>query len=164
MADEEKDYRHIVRVMNTDIDGSKQVVQAVQKIKGVGFMFANAVCNITQISHSKKAGTLTMQEVERLNNVFSSPAKNGIPSWMFNRRRDVDTGEDKHLLTTELKFTKENDIKMMKKIKSYRGIRHSFGLPVRGQRTKSNFRRNKGKGSLGVKRKSAAQPRKDTKK
>jgi small subunit ribosomal protein S13 len=52
-----------------------------------------------------------------------------------------------------LKFAKENDVKMMKKIKSYRGLRHQWSLPVRGQRTKSNFRRNKGKGSLGVKRK-----------
>ena len=41
--------------------------------------------------------------------------------------------------------------KFMKKIKSYRGIRHMFGLPVRGQRTRSNFRPNKGK-VQGVKR------------
>jgi len=55
-------------------------------------------------------------------------------------------------LVGDLKFTKENDIKLLKKVKSYRGMRHALGLPVRGQRTKSNFRRNKGKASLGVKR------------
>ena len=46
----------------------------------------------------------------------------------------------------------------MKKIRSYRGVRHGIGLPVRGQRTKSNFRKNKGKVSLGVAKKAAAKP------
>jgi len=64
---------------------------------------------------------------------------------MLNRRKDYETGEDKHLLSSDLAFTKDNDIKMLKKIKSYKGMRHAFGLPVRGQRTRSNFRRNKGK-------------------
>ena len=44
----------------------------------------------------------------------------------------------------------------MKKVKSYKGVRHSAGLTVRGQKTKSNFRRNKGKLSLGVKKKQGA--------
>ena len=54
-----------------------------------------------------------------------------------------------------MSFTQDNDIKMLKKIKSYKGIRHSLGLPVRGQRTRSNFRKNKGK-VMGVKRKEGA--------
>ena len=48
--------------------------------------------------------------------------------------------------------------KRLQMIKSYKGMRHAAGLPVRGQRTKSNFRKNKGKGSLGVKKKTAAAP------
>ena len=71
--------------------------------------------------------------------------KFGIPMWMFNRRKDRETGEDVHLLTNELVFSRENDIKRMRRIKNYTGARHSLGLPVRGQRTKSNFRPNKGK-------------------
>ena len=70
----------------------------------------------------------------------------------MNRRRDYDTGEDKHLLIGTLQFSKDNDIKRLKKIKALRGMRHQKGLPVRGQRTKSNFRRNKGK-VIGVKKK-----------
>ena len=58
---------------------------------------------------------------------------------------------------TTLSFTQDNDIKMMKKIKSYKGVRHILGQPVRGQRTKSNFRKNKGK-VLGVKRKEGTKP------
>ena len=61
------------------------------------------------------------------------------------RCEDYETGVDKHLLGTDLDVTQENDIKRLKKIKAYRGIRHIHGQPSRGQRTKSNFRRNKGK-------------------
>ena len=61
------------------------------------------------------------------------------------------------MIGTNVDFFEENDVKMMKKIKSYKGIRHSLGQPVRGQRTKSNFRRNKGK-VMGVQKKSEAKP------
>jgi len=72
---------------------------------------------------------------------------------MLNRRNDYETNENMHLIGPDIKYVQENDIKLMKKIRSYKGIRHMKGLPVRGQRTKANFRRNKGKGSLGVQRK-----------
>ena len=52
------------------------------------------------------------------------------------------------------KMSQENDVKREQKTKSYRGLRHAIGLPVRGQRTKSNFRRNKGK-AVGGKKKTA---------
>jgi small subunit ribosomal protein S13 len=74
---------------------------------------------------------------------------------MLNRRKDMETGEDRHLTTADLKFFNDNDIKMMKKMRSYKGIRHMEGLPVRGQKTKSKFRKNKGK-VMGVKRRAGA--------
>jgi len=51
----------------------------------------------------------------------------------------------------------------MKKTKSYKGLRHQWGLPVRGQRTKANFRKNKGKSSLGVQKKRVKAPAKKEK-
>ena len=77
---------------------------------------------------------------------------------MMNRRKDLETGQDMHIITTDWDLTIDNDIKKMKKIRSYKGVRHMIGQPVRGQRTKSNFRKNKGKLSLGVVRKSAPKP------
>ena len=56
---------------------------------------------------------------------------------------NYETGNDGHLLTSDLDFTKDNDIKRMRKIKSYRGNRHTRGLPVRGQRTRGSFRKGK---------------------
>lgn len=163
MAEKEKQekedsFRHIVRVANTDIDGNKAVGFALKKVKGVSYSFANAICQLANVDASKKAGMLNDAEVKKLNEMVGSPSKYGVPAWMLNRKKDPETGEDRHLLGGDLQFTKETDIKILKKIKSYRGTRHMHGLPVRGQRTKSNFRKSKsrGKGSLGVARKKAS--------
>lgn len=153
MAEAQKDYKHIIRVVNTDLDGSKKVYHALQKIKGVGFMMSNAVCAFSKVSKDKKAGAMTPDEVVRLEKVLKNPIASGIPTWMLNRRKDYETGEDIQLLGADLKFQVDNDIKILKKIKSNIGMRHAWGLPVRGQSTKSNFRNKKGKTSLGVKRK-----------
>lgn len=151
-----KDYRHIVRVAETDLDGSKPVYHALNKIKGVSFMFANAVCSVSQVDRLKKAGNLKQDEIEKLTEIIKNPLKYGLPEWLLNRRKDPDAGTDKHLLGSDLKWQIENDLKMMKKIKSYKGVRHMSGLPVRGQKTKNNFRKKKGKQSLGVQRKKTA--------
>ena len=83
---------------------------------------------------------------------LSNPKKFNVPLWLLNRRKDPETNEDKHIITDDMRFIQENDVKILKKIKSYKGVRHMHGLPTRGQRTKSNFRRNKGN-VIGVKRK-----------
>ena len=72
--------------------------------------------------------------------------------FLLNRRKDFESGLDKHLSSTDLELQRDFDIKRLKKIKSYRGIRHAAGQPVRGQRTKAHFRKNRGK-SVGIKSK-----------
>ena len=153
MAEEQKqELKYFVRIANTDLDGNKQVGNSLIKIKGINFMISNAICNAAKIQKTKKTGYLSDSEVERIDDVLKDPAKFKLPSWLFNRKKDPEDNADRHLIGTNLSFTQDNDIKMMKKIKSYKGVRHSLGLPVRGQRTRSNFRRNKGK-VMGVKRK-----------
>lgn len=156
MAEEQKqELKYFVRIANTDLDGNKSIGNALTKIKGVNFMFSNAVLNVAKIEKTRKAGYLLDDEASRIDEIVREPAKFGISSWLFNRKKDPEDGTDKHLTGTTLSFTQDNDIKMMKKIKSYKGVRHILGLPVRGQRTKSNFRKNKGK-VMGVKRKEGA--------
>lgn len=152
MEEKKPGFKHIVRIVNTDLDGNKPIVHAMRKIKGVSFMLANAVCALAGVDKQKKTGTLLDPEIKKIDEILKNPKKFGAPSWMLNRRRDYETGEDLHILTTDIKFIRDNDIKRMKMIKSYKGFRHAYGLPVRGQRTKSNFRKNKGKG-LGVQKK-----------
>jgi len=152
----DKDFRHLVRIANTDLDGHKSILYALQKIKGVSVMYANLVCYLAGIDKTKKTGELLNSETKRLDEVLENPHEFGVPSWMMNRRKDYEKGEDVHLVGPNLTFTKDIDIKRLKKIKSNRGFRHHWGLPLRGQRTKANFRKSRGKGTLGVKRKSAA--------
>lgn len=145
------EYRHLVRIANTDLKGERIIGIALTGIKGVGPRFAKAVCIAAGIETGKKTGELTDTEVKQLEKVILNADMN-LPKWMFNRRKDPEDGLDKHLITNQLVFAKDTDLRDMKKLKNYRGMRHAFGLPSRGQRTRSNFRKNKGK-SLGVKRK-----------
>ncbi|MBN1386525.1 30S ribosomal protein S13 [Candidatus Woesearchaeota archaeon] len=142
---EQANYKHLVRIANTDLDGSKAISIALTKIKGVGKMYANMVCIVAKVPKTEKAGVIADEKVRLMEEVIQNPAKFKVPSWMMNRRRDIYDGADKHLITSDLTFQKDNDIKTLKKIRCYRGVRHMDNLPVRGQRTKSNFRRNKGK-------------------
>ncbi|MGE0792622.1 MAG: 30S ribosomal protein S13 [Candidatus Woesearchaeota archaeon] len=146
------EFRHIVRVMNTDIKGEKQLYLALQKIKGVGDMFAQATCKLAGLDVSMKAGDLTDKDVEKLEKVLKNPISAGMPNYFLNRQKDYETGEDMHIYLADLDFIKDGDIKRQKMIKSNKGLRHQWRLPVRGQRTRSNFRPNKGK-STAVKKK-----------
>jgi len=154
----DKNFKYLVRIANTDLDGNKAIYPALRKIKGVSFVFSNALCKINDINPEKKAGNLSDDEIKKLEHTLKSLSK--IPSWLFNRRRDYDDNVDKHILASTLKLTQEFDVKRMKKIKSYRGMRHAFGLPVRGQRTRGNFRRGK---SVGVQKKKIKEAQKGKK-
>lgn len=138
------DFKGIVRIQSTDIKGHYKVQYGIALIKGIGDRVADYVCLKSGINPNKKIGDLTDAELQILDNSING-LKDSLPTWMKNRRKDPETGTDSHLLTSDINLTVDNDIKTMKKIKSYRGVRHMFRLPVRGQRTKSNFRRNKKK-------------------
>lgn len=151
----EQKFRHIVRIASSDLDGNKSVYLALTRIKGVGFIYSNMICHHTNIDKNELIGKLDEIQIEKIKDVIANPDKYKVPSWMLNRRKDNEDGHDKHFIDTDLKIVVENDIKRMKMIKSYKGIRHSIGQPVRGQRTRSNFRKNKGK-VTGVSKKKGA--------
>ncbi|MAF50918.1 MAG: 30S ribosomal protein S13 [Nanoarchaeota archaeon] len=145
-----KDFRHIVRLAEADLKGEKTLLPSLRRVKGVGFSFANAICTVTNIPINKQVGILTDEEIKSLEKAIKNPLEHKIPKWLYNRKKDLETGEDKHLTSSDLKLQKEFDIKHLKKIKCYRGVRHSSGLPVRGQRTRGNFRHGK---TIGVRKK-----------
>jgi len=150
---EDKNFKYFVRIVNTDLDGKKQIANALRKIKGVSFMFSSMICHLAGVDKATKTGYLKDEQVKKLDDVLNNLSNYNVPKWMLNRRRNYEDGKDYHLVTGNLSFAEENDVKKMKIIRSYRGVRHGIGLPVRGQRTKSNFRKNKGKVSLGVAKK-----------
>ena len=145
-----KEEERIVRIVSKDIEGKMTVYSGLTKIKGVSWGLSNAVCNLLGIDKKRKISSLSDDEIKKITD-FIKEAKD-IPLNLLNRRKDFETGEDKHLVGSDLELKKEFDIKRLKKIKSYRGLRHMSNLPLRGQRTKSNFRKNRRKGS-GIKKK-----------
>ncbi len=150
----EEEFSHIIRLANTDIQGEKKIINGLKNIPGVSFTFAHSICQLTGLDKNKKVGYLSDEEIQKLEAVLSDPLKAGFPSWLLNRQNDFETGQDLHLLASQVRFIRDNDIKRLNKIKSFRGLRLVRGLTVRGQRTKSNFRKNKGK-VTGVQRKKA---------
>lgn len=146
---EEKYEERLVRILSKDIEGKLNVYVGLTKIKGISWSLANAICKVLNLDKRKKIGSLSKEEIEKISMFVKKPT---IPTYILNRKMDVETGEDKHLIGNDLDLQKELDIGRLRKIKSYRGIRHIAGLPLRGQRTKSHFRKNKRKG-VGIKKK-----------
>lgn len=152
--EESKEYiTSIVRILSTDIPGGKKVNYGLTRIKGVSFSLANAICNSLGIQYERKVSSLSEDEIKKITEFVINPK---LPSFLLNRRKDIETGEDKHLVMTNLELQKDFDIRRLKKIRSYRGWRHALGQPVRGQRTKSHFRHGKTMGVIKTKQKPSA--------
>ena len=142
------EFRHIVRIANTDLAGERQLEMALLKIKGVGRPLAHAICILAKLDPTMKTGELAADKDDILTRIVLEPEANGVPIWMLNRRKDPETGADHHIIGGDVAFTVENDIKLQRRLKSYKGVRHAQGLPVRGQRTQGNFRKNKGRAAV----------------
>ncbi len=143
------DFQYIIRLSNTDIDGKKNIVYGLTSIKGIGVHISHLILEQTGINKNIKIGKLSESQTKELQDAIDNISKNA-PRWMLNHRKDYDTGEDIHLISQEIDMKLRDEINIMKKIRSYRGIRHERGLPVRGQRTRANNRRGL---SLGVSKK-----------
>jgi len=156
-----EEIRHIVRIAGHDLDGRKALHHALLGIKGVSFSLARAVAYAANIDPFRKLGTLTEEEVKKIEAVLKDPVAHGIPSWMLNRRKDYETGKDMHLVGGEIDLYVKMDIDREKRIRSRRGIRHELGLPVRGQRTRTTGRKGM---TVGVVRKKEAPQKKEEKK
>ena len=139
----------IIRLVENNLDGGRPVKVVIRSIPGVGFMFSNAVSIVTGLG-DRKLESLSPEELKQLADAIQKPQ---LPPWMLNRRRDPRDGKTKHLVASALDFARKTDINEMKKLKTYKGVRHSHNLPVRGQRTRSSFRKG---ATVGVMRKKAA--------
>lgn len=150
MSDE---FRYILRILGTDVKGSLKASYGLTKIKGLSLSLSNAILKKAKINPNIRIGFLTEIEIERMEKIIKEPKKHGIASWLLNRRKDLETGRDRHLTTAGLILSTKTDIEQAKEIKSWRGYRHAYGLKVRGQRTKTTGRAGK---ALGVKKKRVA--------
>jgi small subunit ribosomal protein S18e len=143
-------FQHIHRIMNTNIDGSRKVPYALTAIKGIGRRFAFAVARKADVDINKRAGELSDEEIEKLMNVVQNPRQYKIPDWFLNRQKDIKDGKYSQVLSTQLDNKLREDLERMKKIRLHRGLRHYWGLRVRGQHTKATGRRGR---TVGVSKK-----------
>lgn len=151
---QQKSQERVVRILSKDIEGKMKLYPGLTKIKGVSWSISNAACILLGIEKTKRIGELTDSEIEKITKFLKNP---NAPEFVLNRRKDPETGESGHLIGVDLELKNEFDIKKLKKIKSYRGIRHTLGLPMRGQRTQSHFRKNRRKSS-GIQKKGEKKP------
>ena len=139
VKEENPDFKFLVRLINTDIDGHRPLYLALTKVTGVGRRLALRIVHELQLDPRKRIGDLSDEEIDRITNRLEN-IHDIIPAWMMNRQKDFDTGDDLHLIGTEVMVSRKDDINRFKKIRSYKGIRHERGYKVRGQRSKSNGR------------------------
>ncbi|ABO08397.1 30S ribosomal protein S13 [Pyrobaculum calidifontis] len=129
-----QEIRAIVRIGDTDLDGNKTVAYALAKIRGIGIATAYAICRKLGIDPHATLGLLPEDQINKLDWAVRN-LHELAPAWFLNRRKDPETGRDLHLIGSELVLAAKRDVDLMKKLKSWKGIRHSLGLKVRGQRT-----------------------------
>lgn len=140
--------------MGTDVEGTLKTIYALTKIKGVSLSLSNAILKKAGINPDLRVGLLAETDIGKIEEIINEPTKYGLSNWLFNRRKDAETGKNSHLISADLVLRNKMDIDRAKEIRSWRGYRHAYGLKVRGQRTKTTGRAGK---SLGVKKKTMQQ-------
>jgi small subunit ribosomal protein S13 len=146
-----EDTARIIRILQTDVPGNKNVYSGLTRIKGVSWAISNALCIKLNLDKTRKIESLSKDEIAKIEEGLKTA---DFPVYILNRRNDLATGTNSHLLGNALELAKELDIKRLKKIRSFRGLRHAMGQPTRGQSTKAHFRSNRKKG-VGLKPKKA---------
>jgi len=143
-------FQHILRVMNTNIDGKCKIMFAMTSIKGVGRRYSNVVLKKADIDLNKRAGELSEEEVDKVITIMSNPRQYKIPDWFLNRQKDIKDGKYSQIVANNLETKLREDLERLKKIRAHRGLRHYWGLRVRGQHTKTTGRRGR---TVGVSKK-----------
>ena len=113
----------MARIAGVDLPKNKRVVIGLTSIFGLGKSTSKKILEKAEVSEDKKVADLTDDEVNKIRNIITSEYK----------------------VEGSLKTEVQANIKRLMDIGSYRGKRHRRGLPVRGQRTKTNARTRKGK-------------------
>ena len=140
-------YENLIRILGNDIPGERKTLIGLTQIRGIGYMFANSMLQILKINPDSRIGTLSAEQVSSIEKMIQDPKSQNFPSWFLNRQKDVETGDDMHLVTSDIAFNLRNDIEREKGVFSWRGYRHMYGLKVRGQRTRCTGRKG---GAVGV--------------
>ena len=121
---EKTDFQYIVRIASMDLNGERDVVLALADLKGIGIRLAETLTKKLEIDESMRLGDLSEEKIEEIRDYIESEEYEDIPAWMMNNRSDPVTGKNMNLVGNDLNVQIQDNINTMKKIRSYRGIRH----------------------------------------
>ena len=134
----------IIRIAGRDIDDSYTLFMALTKVKGIGHSMAHALSIGIKEKHgidpNMKLSELDEQRIANVEEVLKNPKEFGVPSFLLNRRKDRETGEDMHVIGTDVTVRVRQDVDADVKLQDWRGYRHQYGQKVRGQRNRSTGR------------------------
>ncbi|RHN54714.1 putative ribosomal protein S13 [Medicago truncatula] len=82
-----------------------------------------------------RAGKLSAAELDNIMTVVANPRQFKVPDWFLNRKKDYKDGKFSQLVSNQLDMKLRDDPERLKKIRNHRGLRHYWGLRVRGQHT-----------------------------
>lgn len=139
-VEKKDDFLYIVRMGNRDLDGQRNIRSALADLKGIGDRLAGMIVRKFNVDETKKIGELPEQTLDQIRAFVESKDYEGLPEWALNHRNEIVSGSDMNLISNELDMQLQDDVNLMKKIRSYKGIRHETGHKVRGQRTRANGR------------------------
>jgi small subunit ribosomal protein S18e len=111
------EFQHILRVLNTNIEGKRKVMFAMTRITGIGRRFSNIICKKAEIDVERRAGTLSNEEIEKLVAIINNPKQFKIPNYLLNRQKDFITGKTTQQVINTLIGAVRSDIERMKKIR-----------------------------------------------
>ena len=140
-----REIRGIIRLAGKDLKGEVPLTRALTKVNGVGVhtskLFSSIAIKELKLPPEIVVGELNDEELSKVEYVLSNPAEYGVPTFLLNHQKDVQTGLDKHLVSTDLAFTVRQEVEREKEINSWKGYRHRYGQRVRGQRTRTTGRK-----------------------
>lgn len=144
-SSKEEEFRGIVHILGKDVKGNVPLNNALRQVKGVGQhlskVFANVIAKEMNISKDIQIGKLSEEQVEKIEEMIKSPQKYKIPSYLYNRRKDLETGKDIHIAGPDVVFVTRSDVERQKTLYTWRGYRHAYGQKVRGQGTRTSGRK-----------------------
>merc|ERR1719278_423060 len=109
-----------------------------ESVEGTQIVLKKADIDLT-----KRAGEITEQELERIMLILQNPRDYKIPDYFLNRKKDIKDGKTSQVLSNQLDNKLREDLERLKKIRAHRGLRHYWGVRVRGQHTKTTGRRGR---------------------
>ena len=138
-----QEFKNIVRISGKNLDGDRKLINAISNLKGIGDNLSYIILKSLNLNTNLRIGSVSDKEISLIESKLKIIHELDFPKWILNRRKDMDTGQDKHYVGSDLDFNIKLLLDSEKNMGSRRGLRHMYGLRVRGQRTRTTGRKGR---------------------